>query len=179
MLFFQERLNKWQTTAIALAACAVALMTFIMGELPWVSLVLGFSFGFYGLIRKKVKTESTVGLMVETAILTPICLAYLGFLVATDGLLGGEIGGDFYNMSDFLLLVGTGLVTGVPLILFSYGAQRLQLSTVGVMQYIAPTMHVVLAVFIFQEEFSHLQFVAFSLIWVGLLIYTIDGIRNR
>ncbi|WP_025897592.1 EamA family transporter RarD [Sneathiella glossodoripedis] len=179
MLFFQEKLNRWQTTAIFLAICAVALMTYIMGHLPWVSLVLGFSFGFYGLFRKKAQTESTVGLMVETAILTPFCLAYLVFLVMTTGLQDGQVAGGFYSMPDFLLLVGTGVVTGVPLILFSYGAQRLRLSTVGVMQYIAPTMHVVLAIFIFNEAFSHLQFVAFALIWIGLIIYTIDGIRQR
>ena len=117
--------------------------------------------------------------MIETGILVPFSIAYLVFLSATGGLQGGQIGDNFYNLNTVLLLAGTGLVTGVPLILFSYGAQRLRLATVGVMQYIAPTIQVVLAVFVFGEHFSQIQFIAFSLIWLGLIIYTIDGIRNR
>lgn len=179
MIFFGERLNKWQTFAIVLAIGAVALMTFVLGELPWVSLVLGFSFGIYGLLRKKAQTESTVGLMIETGILTPVCLGYLIYLTMSGGLQGGAIETGFYDTHTLYLLMGTGLVTGVPLILFSYGAQRLRLATVGVMQYIAPTIQVVLAIFVFEEAFSYMQFVAFSLIWVGLIIYTVDGIRNR
>lgn len=179
MIFFAERMNKWQGLAIFLAVCAVVLMTVVLGELPWVSLVLAFSFGFYGLLRKKAQAESTVGLMIETGILVPFSIAYLIFLSATGGLQGGQIGDDFYDLNTVLLLAGTGLVTGVPLILFSYGAQRLRLATVGVIQYVAPTIQVVLAVFVFEEHFSQIQFIALSLIWLGLIIYTIDGIRNR
>lgn len=179
MLFLKERLNKWQALAIALAIIAVALMTIMLGELPWVSLVLGFSFGFYGLLRKKVPAESTVGLTVETLILTPIALVYLLFLFGTGGLQGGELAGNFYTWETFLLLIGTGAVTAVPLILFSYGAQRLRLTTVGILQYLAPSMHVLMAIFLFNEEFSTVQLAAFSLIWAGLAIYTIDGWRNR
>ena len=179
MIFFAERMNKWQTLAIFLAVCAVVLMTVMLGELPWVSLVLAFSFGFYGLLRKKAPAESTVGLMIETGILVPFSIAYLVFLSVTGTLQGGQIGDEFYDLNTVLLLAGTGLVTGVPLILFSYGAQRLRLATVGIMQYVAPTIQVVLAVFVFEEHFSQIQFMAFSLIWLGLIIYTIDGIRNR
>ncbi len=179
MIFFAERMNRWQTLAIILAVCAVVLMTVVLGELPWVSLALAFSFGFYGLLRKKVQAESTVGLMIETGILVPFSIAYLVFLSSTGGLQGGQIGDSFYDLNTVLLLAGTGLVTGVPLILFSYGAQRLRLATVGIMQYVAPTIQVVLAVFVFDEHFSQIQFIAFSLIWLGLIIYTIDGIRNR
>mgnify|MGYP000082504926 CR=1 FL=1 len=179
MIFFAERMNRWQALAIFLAVCAVMLMTVVLGELPWVSLVLAFSFGFYGLLRKKAQAESTVGLMIETGILVPFSIAYLVYLSAIGGLQGGQIGDSFYELNSFLLLAGTGLVTGVPLILFSYGAQRLRLATVGIMQYIAPSIQVVLAVFVFEEYFSQVQFMAFSLIWLGLIIYTVDGIRNR
>ena len=179
MIFFAERMNRWQALAIFLAVCAVMLMTVVLGELPWVSLVLAFSFGFYGLLRKKAQAESTVGLMIETGILVPFSIAYLVYLSAIGGLQGGQIGDSFYDLNTLLLLAGTGLVTGVPLILFSYGAQRLRLATVGIMQYIAPSIQVVLAVFVFEEYFSQVQFMAFSLIWLGLIIYTVDGIRNR
>ncbi|WP_169566968.1 EamA family transporter RarD [Sneathiella limimaris] len=179
MIFLGERLNRWQSFAIFLAICSVSLMTIMLGQLPWVSLVLAFSFGFYGLLRKKVEAESTIGLSIETGLLVPFSLGYIIFLSVTDGLQGGALGDGFYSIETFLLLAGTGFVTGVPLILFSYGAQRLRLSTVGLMQYIAPTIQVILAVFVFKEQFSFIQLSAFSLIWAGLLVYSIDGYRNR
>jgi chloramphenicol-sensitive protein RarD len=178
MLFLGEKLNKWQGSAIALAATAVILLTVQVGAVPWVSLTLAFSFGFYGLFRKKVQVESVVGLTIETALLTPICLAFMGFLIATDNLQGGQNNGGFYELPIFGLLVVSGLITAIPLILFSYGAQRLKLATVGVLQYIAPTIQAIMAVYLFDEEFSSAQGMAFGLIWIGLMIYTFDAIRS-
>ncbi|MBL4667208.1 MAG: EamA family transporter RarD, partial [Sneathiella sp.] len=179
MLFLGERLNRWQGVAIGLATLAVVIMTVMMGSLPWVSLVLGFSFGFYGLIRKKVQAESVVGLTIETGFLFPLSIGYIIYLTYTGSLLGGDLNGSFYEANTILLLAGTGLVTAIPLILFSFGAQRLRLTTIGILQYVAPTMHAVWAIFIFEEEFSQAQFAAFSLIWAGLLIYTWDGLRSK
>ncbi len=179
MLFLGERLNRWQGLAIGLATLAVLIMTVLMGSLPWVSLVLGFSFGFYGLLRKKVQAESVVGLTIETGLLFPISFAYIGYLTLSGTLHGGSLSGQFYEIDTLLLLAGTGFVTAVPLILFSFGAQRLRLTTVGILQYVAPTMHIIWAIFIFKEDFSQAQFAAFSLIWAGLLIYTWDGLRSR
>ncbi|MEH6475962.1 MAG: EamA family transporter RarD [Sneathiella sp.] len=179
MIFLGERLNRWQGIAIGLATLAVIIMTILMGTLPWVSLVLGFSFGFYGLLRKKVQAESVVGLTIETGLLFPLSIGYLLYLVSMGSLQGGTLDGAFYEFDTLLLLAGTGLVTAVPLILFSFGAQRLRLTTVGILQYVAPTLHAVWAIFIFDEEFSQAQLIAFSLIWIGLLIYTWDGLRPK
>ena len=176
MLFLGERMNKAQTTAILLAVAAVLLLSFKLGDVPWVSLAMAFSFGFYGLLRKKAPTESAVGLAVETAILTPVCIAYIAYLAITGT---GGAGGAFYDFSTNMLLLGLGAVTALPLIMFSFGAQRLRLSTVGVIQYIAPTLHAILAVYVFGETFSQDRLIAFGLIWIGLLIYTVDGFRGR
>lgn len=179
MIFFGERLNKWQGLAVGLAVLAVVSLTIQVGSLPWVSLILAFSFGFYGLLRKLANAESAVGLTIETAILFPISVIYIVYLMQTGTTLGGAGGENYYDMTSLLLLLGTGLVTAIPLILFSIGATRLKLSTVGLLQYIAPSMHVVLAVFVFEEPFQRAQFIGFGLIWIGLLIYSWDGFRNR
>ncbi len=179
VLFLGERLNKWQGLAVAFAAGAVFILTFQAGSLPWISLVLAFSFGFYGLLRKKAPTESVVGLTVETSLLFPLSLGYLIYIIFFGSVQGENNGGQFYDSTTLILLMGTGIVTAVPLILFSVGAQRLKLSTVGLLQYIAPTMQVVLAAYVFMEPFSETQLIAFGLIWVGLIIYSWDGFRNR
>ncbi|MCG8491314.1 MAG: EamA family transporter RarD [Sneathiellales bacterium] len=179
MLFLKERLNKWQYSAVGLATIAVIWLTVMAGVLPWVSLVLAFSFGFYGLLRKMVPVESAVGLMVETLLLTPVSIGFILYLMINGMTLGAEGGSHGYDAYFTILLIGTGIVTAVPLILFSVAAQRLKLSTVGLMQYIAPTMHILLAVFVFKEPLTNAQIGAFILIWVGLLVYSIDGFRNR
>jgi len=179
MLFLKERLNKWQYSAVGLATLAVIWLTIMAGVLPWVSLVLAFSFGFYGLLRKMIPVESAVGLMVETLLLTPVSLGFILYLMINGMTLGAESGSHGYDTYFTLLLIGTGIVTAVPLILFSAAAQRLKLSTVGIMQYIAPTMHILFAVFVFKEPLSNAQIGAFVLIWIGLLVYSIDGFRNR
>lgn len=181
MLIFKERLNRWQTAAILFAVVAVAIMTFEYGVLPWVSLGIAFSFGFYGMFRKMVPVDSTVGLTVETLLMFPFALGYLLYLTfAAEPLTTGEVTGGFhYEGWTLVLLLGTGIVTAVPLIMFATAARRLTLTTVGLLQYLAPSLTALLAVFVYGEPFGETRVIAFGLIWVGLVIYTVDGIRRR
>jgi chloramphenicol-sensitive protein RarD len=174
MLFLRERLNLRQLTAVLLAVLGVSSMIVSAGELPWISLTLAFSFGFYALIRKKAGIDPLIGLLAETLMVTPAALGWLLWLGAEgQGAFGtGGIGFD-------LLLVGTGVVTAIPLILFNYGAQRLRLSTIGLMQYLAPTLHLTIGVLIYGEAFTTAHAIAFGLIWIGLIIYSSDAFRAR
>jgi chloramphenicol-sensitive protein RarD len=183
MIFLGERLNRWQTVSVLLAITAVTMLTVQAGFLPWVSLFLAFSFGIYALLRKKVQVESAVGLAVETTLLFPLALGfllYLYFTPASEAPFGsfGATGFDLDLMS-ILLLIGTGIVTAMPLLLFAIAAGYLKLTTIGILQYLAPTMHVGIAVYIYNEPFDASRLFAFALIWLGLIIYTIDGYRSR
>jgi len=182
MLFLGERLNKWQTVSVSLAAVAVAIMTWQIGVLPWVSLILAISFGFYALLHKKVQVPAPVGLAVETTILFPFALGfvlYLTFAPQAGSPTVVESTGFSREMASLLLLIGTGIVTAMPLMLFSNAARYLKLTTIGVLQYLAPTMHMVIAIYIYNEPFDSSRLVAFGLIWIGLVIFSIDGYRNR
>lgn len=168
-----ERLNRRQWIAVALAAAAVTILTIRQGHLPWVSLVLAVSFALYGLLRKTVQADAVIGLAFETMALAPLAAAFLLLQkrrgVAAFGFQGTEIN---------VLLVTAGVVTVVPLILFTLGVRRLPLSTAGLLQYIAPTCTFVLAVFLYREPFSAAHAVSFALIWIALGIYTFD-LRQR
>ncbi|MCR9214165.1 MAG: EamA family transporter RarD [Proteobacteria bacterium] len=182
MVFLGERLNRWQTVSVLLAIVAVTLLTIQAGVLPWVSLVLAFSFGFYALLRKKTPTDSAVGLAVETTLMLPLALGFLLYLsfTADPEIAGVTFGPGFrYEAESILLLFGTGIVTAMPLMLFATAARYLKLTTIGVLQYLAPTMHVVIAVYLYNEPFDQSRLLAFGLIWLGLIIYSVDGYRNR
>ncbi|USG61145.1 EamA family transporter RarD [Sneathiella marina] len=182
MLFLGERLNKWQTVSVSLAAVAVAIMTWQIGVLPWVSLILAISFGFYALLHKKVQVAAPVGLAVETTILFPFALGFVLYLTFTSTAGSSaeiENTGFSREAASLLLLIGTGVVTAMPLMLFSNAARYLKLTTIGVMQYLAPTMHMVIAIYIYNEPFDSSRLVAFGLIWIGLVIFSVDGYRNR
>lgn len=175
VVVLRERLNRVQWLAIALAAAGVLYLTLHAGYLPWLSLVLALSFAFYGLVRKLTPVEALSGFAVESVLLTPICVIYLIWcelqgtgviLTAGPGLLS--------------LLLLSGPVSAVPLVLFAAGAKRLPYSTVGLMQYIAPTLVLVIAVLIFKEPFGTARMVCFGLIWLALAIYATDGVwRSR
>ena len=173
LVVLRERLNRRQWLAVGLAAVAVAILTSRVGHPPWISLGLAFSFGFYGLLRKTVAADAVVGLTFETAALTPLCV---GFLAWRERL--GEAAFSHQGAGTDLLLVAAGAVTAVPLLLFTLGARRLPLSTVGLLQYIAPTCTFVLAVFLYSEPFTLAHGIAFALIWTALAIYTLD-LRSR
>ncbi len=181
MIFFKERLNRWQGVAIFFAVVAVAILTLELGVLPWVSLCIAFSFGFYGLFRKKVAVDSTVGLTVETILMFPFALSYLMYLTFADtpASAAGAPAGFIHDGGTLLLLLGTGIVTAVPLILFATAAQRLTLITVGLLQYLAPSLSALIAVFVYHEPFGETRLIAFALIWIGLVIYSFDGFRRR
>jgi chloramphenicol-sensitive protein RarD len=173
LVFLRERLSRHQTFAVLLACLAVAYRTLALGQVPWIALTLGFGFGIYGLIRKVAPVTSLVGLTLETLWLTPFAVAYLAGLE-----LSGE--GAFLHggpSRDFLL-AGTGVMTAVPLLCFNLGARRINLSTLGLMQFIAPSCMFLLAVAAYGEPFAADQLGTFALIWTALAIYSIDSLRR-
>jgi chloramphenicol-sensitive protein RarD len=172
MVFLKERLRRPQALAVLLAGAAVVFRTVSYGELPWIALTLGFTFGLYGLIRKVAPVGSLVGLTIETLILTGPGIAYLVYLE-------GQAAGALFNFSRSLdvLLAGTGVFTAVPLLCFNLGARRIHLSTLGLMQYIAPSGMFLLAVIVYGEPFTAIQGWTFLMIWTALAIYSIDSLR--
>jgi chloramphenicol-sensitive protein RarD len=170
-----ERLTRAQWTAIALAASGVAYLTLVAGRPPWIALTLAFSFGLYGLIRKVVKVESLPGLATETLVLLPVAVAYLFWCEsAGTGALGHA------GPAVDALLIGSGPLTAITLFLFAYGARLLPYSTVGILQYIAPTLQLACGVFAFHERFERSRALGFALIWAALIIYAGEGLwRSR
>ena len=172
-LLLGERFDRWQIGAVLLAALAVGIVTLDAGGLPWVSLVLAFSFAAYGFFRKTLPIGPSQGFFLEVLILGIPSLAWIVWLEAT-----GQ--GHFFGARamDTLLLLGCGPVTAVPLLLFGFGAKALKLSTIGIMQYIAPTLVFLIAVFVFGEPFSLVRGLAFALIWTALAIYSVSMFRR-
>jgi chloramphenicol-sensitive protein RarD len=167
----RERLNPLQWLAVSLAGLAVAYLTVLAGRPPWIALALALSFSLYGLVRKVISVDALPGLATETLILLPLAAAYLAWCQA-DGT--GALTGHGWWMT--ALLVGSGLVTAVPLFLFAYGARALPYSTVGVLQYIGPSLQLVCGVLFFHESFGPAVAAGFALLWTGLLIYAADGV---
>jgi chloramphenicol-sensitive protein RarD len=166
-----ERLTRAQWTAVALAATGVAYLTIVAGRPPWIALTLAFSFGIYGLIRKIVKVESLPGLAIETLVLLPFAVVYLLWCEsAGTGALGHA------GPAIAALLIGSGPLTAIALFLFAYGARLLPYSTVGVLQYIAPTLQLACGVFVLHERFERTRAIGFALIWAALLIYAGEGL---
>ncbi|CAN7439425.1 EamA family transporter RarD [Mesorhizobium sp. LjNodule214] len=169
-----ERLDRLQIAAVVLAAVAVTVLTIEGGKLPWVSLALAFSFAAYGFFRKTLPIGPSQGFLLEVLLLSVPALCYIAYLIAT--------GQDHFVSStanDTALLVGCGPVTAVPLLLFAFGARLLRLSTIGIMQYIAPTMVFLIAVLVFGEPFGGTQAMAFALIWTALAMYSWSMFRGR
>jgi chloramphenicol-sensitive protein RarD len=162
-----EKLTRGQMAAIGLAVLAVGVLTWEAGGLPWVSMGLAVTWGFYALCKKTLPIGPAQGFFLEVLILL---VPALGVVAWFEGTGNGHFGDT--SWSDLLLLMGGGLVTAVPLILYANGAKLLRLSTIGIMQYIAPTMIFVIAVFVFREPFSGERAVAFALIWTALAIYS-------
>ncbi len=173
MVFLGEKLAPLQIFAVVLAFVAVAVMTIAMGELPWVALVLAVSFTFYGYLRKTVDIGPTQGFLLEVILLSPLAIAYLIWLSMNGQ---SHFDGEGWN---YWLLAGTGLVTAIPLILYASGAKRLRLATIGLMQYIAPTMIFLFAIFVFDEPLGFWQIVAFALIWMALTLYSVSIFHQR
>jgi chloramphenicol-sensitive protein RarD len=175
VIVLRERLNRTQWSAVALAAIGVAYLTALAGHPPWIALSLGISFSLYGLVRKVISVDALPGLATETLLLTPLAVSYLLWCTAAGiGALtrdGGAIAA---------LLIGSGLVTAVPLSLFAYGARLLPYSTVGILQYIAPSLQLLCGVLFYHESFGPALAAGFGLIWAALLLYAADGVwRTR
>ena len=173
-LLLGERFDRVQLVAVGLAAAAVLLLTLESGGVPWVSLALAFTFAAYGYLRKTLPIGPSQGFFLEVLLLTPPSLAWIVWIEATGQ--GHLVGG---SGVDTLLLVAAGPATAIPLILYGFGAKMLRISTIGLMQYIAPTMMALLAVFSFGEPFGPDRVVAFGLIWVALALYTWSVLFRR
>jgi chloramphenicol-sensitive protein RarD len=166
-VLLRERLNGAQWAAIALAAVAVAILTWDAGQLPMVALSLTLTWGVYAFLKKWLPIGPNQGFTLEVLLLTPPALAYLVWLQAR-----GESHFAAGQTSDTWLLLGCGVVTAIPLMLYANGAKGLKLSTIAIMQYVAPTMIFLTAVFIFDEPFGRAKLIAFPLIWSALVIYS-------
>jgi chloramphenicol-sensitive protein RarD len=174
VLIFGERMRRLQWVAIGLATVAVLVLSVNYGRPPWVALILGFSFGLYGLVKKKAHAGAVESLAVETAVMTPIALAYIAFLGAT--------GAATFGLSGFghaVLIVGTGAITVLPLLCFSAAATRIPLSALGLMQYITPTVQFILGLVVFHEPMPTVRWVGFAIIWAALALFTFDVLQHR
>jgi chloramphenicol-sensitive protein RarD len=172
-LFFREMLGRVQLTAVALAGLAVTILTIGLGAAPWMALLIACTFGLYGVAKKMLTVGPVVSVTAEVLLLAPVALGILYYVHST-----GD--GHFTeNTRDALLLAGSGPLTATPLILFSYAAKRVRFGTVGLVQYLNPTLQFLVATFIFQEFFSPWHAIALPLIWVALALYTGVSLRQE
>lgn len=171
----RERLNPTQWTAVGISIVAVIVLALGYGQLPWIALVLAFSFGFYGLIKKRVgpKVDAVSGLTLETVWLAPLAVVQLVFVAMTTGLTIGTL-----SVWHTLLLIGLGAVTAVPLLLFAAASRRLPLIFMGFIQYFAPFIQFLVGVLILQEPMPPERWVGFGLVWLALIVLTVDLIRG-
>ncbi|ASN03982.1 EamA family transporter RarD [Virgibacillus necropolis] len=172
IIVLKETLTRRQLVSFILAGIGVVYLTFSYGVFPWVSLLLAFSFGFYGLLKKMVDVNAMFGLTIETMIVTPLALIYVPLFTENT-----FVQGDLTSNTN-LLLIGAGVATAVPLLLFASGAKKIPLSMIGFLQYIAPTIMLILGVFVYHEAFSASHLVSFMLIWIALVIYMGSAYRR-
>ncbi|HEV7611885.1 MAG TPA: EamA family transporter RarD [Steroidobacteraceae bacterium] len=172
VVLLSERLTAAQWTAVALAGIGVAYLTASAGRLPWIALTLAFSFATYGLLRKVVKVESLPGLATETLLLAPFAAAYLLWCESA-----GSAALDHAGLVVDALLIGSGPLTAIALFLFAYGTRLLPYSTVGLLQFIAPTLQFACGVFVLHEPFERTRAIGFAVIWAALLVYAAEGVR--
>lgn len=172
VVILSEKLTRTQWTAVALATLGVAYLTVMAGALPWIALTLAVSFALYGFLRKLVKIEALPGLATETLLLAPLAVGYLLWCES----MGVGALGHMGTWTDVLLVAG-GPVTAIPLFLFAYGTRLLPYSTIGVLQYIAPSLQFMCGVFLLHEPFDRTRATGFVVIWAALIIYAGEGIR--
>jgi chloramphenicol-sensitive protein RarD len=173
VVIFKEKLSLLQGGALLIAFIGVIIKTLQYGKIPWISLGLAISFALYGATKKSIKANSIVGLTLETIMLTPAALAYIGVRQ-----LSGVGAFQKEGIVVILLLMGAGIVTAVPLLLFASGARRLPMSVLGFTQYISPTISLVIGIFVYNEGFTAVDMVGFGFIWVALVMYSISQIRE-
>lgn len=173
VIFLKERLTRAQALAVCLAAAGVVNLIVQVGTVPWIALSLAGSFGIYGLIRKVIALGSIEGLLVETSLMLPLALAWIAVIGAK-----GESSFLAYGWGLDILIVLAGPVTALPLIWFASGARRLNYATVGIFQYIAPSIQFLLGVFAYGEPFGLAHLITFACIWMALIIYSTDTLRR-
>lgn len=170
----KERLRPLQWVAVAIGGVSVVVLTIDYGRLPFVALLVAFSFAAYGFLKKKANLPAFDGLGMETLILTPVALGYLLALQLSGSLAFGHEGA-----GNAALLIGTGLVTAIPLLLFGAAATRLPLTTIGLLQYLGPIIQFILGLTIFDESMTPARWAGFALVWLALVVFTTDGLTNR
>ena len=174
VLVLGERLRRLQWAAVALAGVAVAGLTVSYGRPPWVALTLAFSFATYGLVRKQANVGAVEGLAVETMLVGPVALGWLIWLQGSGG--STALVDPPWHL---LLLASTGIITSLPLLCFGAAATRVPLTTLGLLQYLAPTLHLVLGVWVFHEPMPLDRLLGFCVIWAGLALFTVDALRHQ
>jgi chloramphenicol-sensitive protein RarD len=170
-LFLRERLTRWQLGSVLLALVGVLNLTLGYGKFPWLAITLCISFGLYGLLRKKSGVRPIPGLFLETTLLTPLAAGYLIYLLRAGGSALSSASWSFV-----LLLISTGIVTGLPLVWFGHAARHLRLTTLGFLQYLSPSCSFFLGVFLYHEPFTRAHLVTFIFIWIALVIFTAEAI---
>lgn len=174
VVFLRERLDKMQLAAITCAFIGVASMVYSFGKIPWVSLTLAFTFALYGLLKKILPVSSLTSIMLETLLITPLALVYEYSL--------WQQGVSFYasgNLQVIMMLTGAGVVTAIPLLLFTAGARLLPLKIIGFLQYISPTLTLLIGVFVYNEAFTASHLLAFGWIWAALLLFIVSQLRSN
>ena len=174
LLFFREQLSRVRWVSIGIASIGLALQLWALGRVPWIALVLAISFGLYGYLRKRAPVAALDGLAVETALLFPFALGLVVWWQVTDV---GAFSSD--NAIKNLLLVGAGPTTAIPLALFAAGARRVSMTTLGFLQYLAPSITLLMAVFGFHEAFTQVDLISFGCIWAALVIVALEGRFTR
>lgn len=174
VVFLRERLDKIQLAAITCAFIGVASMVYSFGKIPWVSLTLAFTFALYGLLKKILPVSALTSIMLETLLITPLALVYEYSL--------WQQGVSFYasgNLQVIMMLTGAGVVTAIPLLLFTAGARLLPLKIIGFLQYISPTLTLLIGVFVYNEAFTAAHLLAFGWIWAALLLFIVSQLRSN
>lgn len=174
VVFLRERLDKMQLAAITCAFIGVASMVYSFGKIPWVSLTLAFTFALYGLLKKILPVSALTSIMLETLLITPLALVYEYSL--------WQQGVSFYasgNLQVIMMLTGAGVVTAIPLLLFTAGARLLPLKIIGFLQYISPTLTLLIGAFVYNEAFTASHLLAFGWIWAALLLFIVSQLRSN
>lgn len=175
VVLLSERLRPWQWAAVGMGSVAVVVLTVDYGRPPWIALVLAVTFAFYGLTKKRLGLPPTDGLLVESAVLALPALATLGFLAMAGSVTVGEV-----SVAHTILIVSGGVITAVPLLLFAGAANRIPMVGLGMLQYVGPTIQLILGVYMFHEPMPPVRLLGFGLVWIALIIFTWEGlVQNR
>lgn len=174
VVFLRERLDNWTRVSVALAFIGVCIMVYRVGVFPWVALGVSLTFASYGLIKKQLQLDTKVGILLETAVVLPLALAYLGWLSVHNAAAWQHA-----PTFSLVLLVGAGVVTAVPLLLFTAAAKKLTLTILGFLQYLTPTMTLLIGTLLYGEPFTMNHLYSFGWIWAGLAVFTVNQLRSH